>query len=35
MKRINPIDWLIYGACYLLYKGIKGLFGGGDKSNNR
>lgn len=36
MTRINPLDWLIHGAVYLLYKAVKNcLFGGGDKSKRK
>ena len=34
MTRINPLNWLIQGAVYFLYRTVKNcVFGGGDKSN--
>jgi len=36
MKRINPLDWLIHGAIYFLYRTVKNcLCGGGDKSKQK
>lgn len=35
MKKLNPLDWLIQGAVYLLYKSVKNLITGGDNKSKK